>query len=370
VSVDDLRDLGERMDDAFSAITPAPAPVEGAVRRGTRIRWRRRLTAAASVAAVVAAGVFVPLTVHWQASPARPTGPSPYTVTVQPPGAHSPAGEIATGTIDGKRWQISATWLGTKDGKAGEQCFQSLGAMFDTAGGSATMNCGTVFTPDSTNPVSFEGGRIGAVVTEYGAVETAVSYVTITLSNGGTLTLHPVKVHGTRYVAFAAPPGTVIEATAYSRTGEIASAISFDDNAGMASFVTWFKPGQRGLARASGRIGSGTTGGGPWSATAYTGPWGVCVGTSVGGYMCAPATYALRTEVIGSVPGNTQVVVGSATGPADRLVVTVPGGTTLQVRPVAVGGAKFFAFAATHNMKKLRWTAYDAAGKVVGTGGL
>ena len=89
--------------------------------------------------------------------------------------------------------------------------------------------------------------------------------------------LHPVAVYGVRAVAFAVPVGAgVVDATAYSRHGEIAAAIPFNAPSGVAAFGVWLTPGQHGLARASGRIGSGTANGRAWSVTAYLGPWGIC----------------------------------------------------------------------------------------------
>ena len=52
---------------ALQAITPHPAPVDRAVRRGAVIRVRRRLTAVAGLA-VVAAGAAVPVLPHQQAA--------------------------------------------------------------------------------------------------------------------------------------------------------------------------------------------------------------------------------------------------------------------------------------------------------------
>jgi hypothetical protein len=48
-----------------------------------------------------------------------------------------------------------------------------------------------------------------------------------------------------------------------------------------------------------------------------------------------------------------------------RLVVTRPDGSTTQVRPVQVGGQKFFAFAMSAGHKKVRWAAYDSSGDLV-----
>ena len=114
----------------------------------------------------------------------------------------------------------------------------------------------------------------GHVQVQYGAVRADVTYVAVRLGNGTVLILHPVAVYGVRAVAFAVPVGAgIADATAYSRHGEIAAAIPFNAPGGVAAFGLWLTPGQHGLARASGRIGSGTANGRAWSVTAYLGPW-------------------------------------------------------------------------------------------------
>ena len=51
-----------------------------------------------------------------------------------------------------------------------------------------------------------------------------------------------------------------------------------------------------------------------------------------------------------------------------RIVVTSPDGKTTQVRPVTVGGGRFFAFPLGRGPKHWKWTAYDGAGKAIASG--
>ena len=74
MSTDQLRDL---LRDAFGTVALAPAPIDRAIRQGKVVRLRRRIIAVAGVAAVVAAGISIPLAPHWGASPAPPPGPTP-----------------------------------------------------------------------------------------------------------------------------------------------------------------------------------------------------------------------------------------------------------------------------------------------------
>jgi hypothetical protein len=217
--------------------------------------------------------------------------------------------------------------------------------------------------------VALTGLRSGTTQCQFGAVAADVSYVTVRLGNGTVLTLRPVTVFGARVVAFALPAGAeIVSATAYSAHGEISTAIPFNDPIGVASFGLWLKPGQRQPARFSGRVGSGTFDGKAWSATAYVGPWGLCVegsGGGTSGSSCVPVTAGLGTSVMLWTAGTPAVASGSAAAQVTRLVVTRPDGSTTQVRPVQVGGQKFFAFAMSAGHKKVRWAAYDSSGDLV-----
>jgi hypothetical protein len=362
VRIDDERDLHERLDRAFETITPRPAPVDGTIRRGKAIKGRRRVAAAVAVAAVVAVGVITVPSLHRLAGPAPVPGSGHYTVTVQPPGRGSPTGLIASGTINGKYWQLVAGKPGAGGATAIDQEIYLSGP--------ALENAMTAIAPELSpqqEPVAFAEVGILPVEAQYGPVQADVSYVKVTLGNGTVLMLHPVTAYGARVVAFATPMNaTIVSATAYSRHGEIATAIPFNEGDGQAFFGIWLKPGVHGIARASGQIGSGTADGDNWSAFAYPGPWGVCI-VSVTGSICAgvPAS-TLGTAVMTSTESGTpNLVTGVASPSVVRIVVHQPDGTVTQVRPVTVGGQKFFAFSETGGSQKLNWTAYDSSGGVV-----
>jgi hypothetical protein len=366
MSIDDEHDLREHLGLAVEAITPRPAPIDGAVRRGKAIRRRRRVAAAAAITAVVAVGVITIPSLRQLAGPTRAPGSGHYRVTVQPPGPGSPAGLIASGTINGKYWQLVTGKPGTGGTTRGNQEV--------TLSGPAAQNPMVAIVPDISaqhpDPVALT--NVGLVVqAHYGPVQADVSYVKVTLENGTVLTLHPVTAYGARVVAFATPVNAVIvSATAYSRHGEIATAIPFNEGDGQAFFGSWLKPGQHGIARASGSIGSGTVGGNTWSAFAYVGPWGFCIVDAVGSSCgAADSSSRLGTAVITSTSVSTpRVITGVAASPVVRLVVHQPGGTTTQVRPVTVGGQKFFAFTETSGSGGFSFTAYDSSGDVVGSG--
>lgn len=377
--IDDERDLNERLEAAFQAITPRSAPVDGAVRRGRTIKVRRRVTAAVGAAAVVAAGVLaVPSLLHHSAAPTPIAPVGPYTVTVQAPGPHSAPGLIASGTIDGRRWQFTAAKPGTGVSGVGAQIFTTSGPAFEGHAGSQPSNALNVYSAVpvyNAIPVYFSGlsGLTkGPVQVQYGAVRADVTYVTVRLDNGTVLMLHPVAVYGDRAVAFAIPVGAgVADATAYSRHGEIAAAIPFNDSSGMTDFGFWLKPGQHGLDRASGQIGSGTANGTAWSVTAYLGPWGTCFQFSEIGApsaVCAAAPSFLASSDLWSLTEGS-VSVGASGAPASTawVIVNQSDGTTTKVWPVTVEGQKLFAFQLLTAPSQVTWTDYDSSGAVVGS---
>ena len=365
--IGDENDLREQLNRTFEPVTPSPAPIEDAVRRGRAIRGRRRAGAVASLAVVAAVAVAV--AVQPVQHSARATSPASgrYTATVHVPSPNAPAGAIAYGTVNGQWWELVASQPGTDGAGRGQQLVTASGAAF---GSSEVADVEPPFAPDPSSPVALTALQSGTTQCQFGAVAADVSYVTVRLGNGIVLTLHPVTVFGTRVVAFAAPAGTeIVSATAYSGHGEISTAIPFNDPIGGASFGLWLKPGQHQPARFSGRVGSGTFDGKAWSATAYVGPWGLCVvdgsDGGVSGSSCVPVLSGLGTSVMFWTAGTPEVASGSAATQVTRLVVTQPDGTTTQIRPVKVGGQKFFAFAMSAGHKKVRWAAYDSSGRLV-----
>jgi hypothetical protein len=319
---------------------------------------------------VVAIGVFaVPSLLHPSASPGLPVAPvGRYTVTVQAPGPHSPSGLIASGTIDGQGWQFTAAKPGSGAPGPGLQIFTASGAAFGAAAGSQP---GFKLAVYSAVPVLFSGLTYGPVEIQYGAVPADVTDVAVRLDNGAVLTLHPVAVYGVRAVAFAVPAGAgIVEATAYSGHAEIAAATPFHDPSGMTDFGVWLRPGQRGLAPASGLIGSGTVNGSAWSVTAYLGPWGICFrapATGIPSASCVPTTSGLDSGYWSLTGGTLTVAAGRAPASTAWVIVDQPYGTTAKVWPVTVGGQRLFAFAVQTGPNRLSWTDYDSSGAVVGS---
>jgi hypothetical protein len=369
VATNDERDLHERLDRALETITARPAPVEDAIRRGRTIRRRRHWLGAAA-AAVACAGLVAGLVVLVSARPPEKTGSSSSQAVVTSPGASS--GVIASGTIDGRSWRLDARAPGTHGVSAEQEIVGISGPGWGDVG---MYQAVPALHAPSAVPVTFSGISSTEAQAQYGAIRADVSYVKVRLSDGGVLTLQPVRLFGVRVVGFAVPAAQKItEAIAYSRDGEIAVAIPFNDPGGRAYFGNWLRPGQQAGPRGSRLIGSGTftapapLGRQPWSATAYTGPWGVCVKATSGGITnvgCVTDTSRPGTRILFATVGVWQVYCGVATPAVTRIVVHRPDGSSVQVRPVAVGDHKFFAVGVSRGVGALSWTAYDGSGAVV-----
>jgi hypothetical protein len=359
-----VSDLHENLNSAFTAVDPGAAPVEAAMLAGRKIRNRRRTWAVVgSAAAIAVVAVCYPALARQQALPAPVTGK--VRVTVNPPGPHSPAGLIASGKIGTGTWQL----LTDKPG-SGEVCFYAGGTL---ASQFAAYACGGSAVPDESGsdpsgPVAFQGAG-GKDSVLWGQVDPAVSHVTVELADGTVLTLHPATVYGVRYVAFAVPADMVVDrATAYSRTGEIATAIPYRAPDGLPTFQAWLRPGQAVPERISGAFGSGTVDGHPWRATAYLGPWGTCLQVGDGDSYCFDPSQQPAT---GAESYSPSWVMGTAADSASYLVITLKNGRTMRVGVTAVGPQKFWGVGLGEKAQTgARWTAYNAEGKRVASGSL
>jgi hypothetical protein len=348
-----VSDLHEDLNTALAAIEPGAAPVEAAMLTGRKIRNARRAgLLAGAVAVVVAAVIGVPALTHEEALPTPDT--SHVRITVNPPGPHSPAGLIASGLVGATPWSLSVTAANSKN------------CAF-TGADLGYFSCnGILGQVSAADPISFEGesGEGGAdpAFASFGQAWQGVVSVRVALSDGVTLTLHPVEVDGMRFVAFATPAGLPIDSvTVYSRSGEFAVAIPFNAPDGFPGFGAWLRPGQARPRQYSGAFGSGVV------ATAYVGPWGTCLEVSGGGD-CSPVIDTPSTAMMGA---SGSVVFGSAAESVSYLTITRKDGSTLRAAAIAVGPHKFWAVPLSQSEQAgARWTAYDAAGKAVGSGSI
>ncbi len=370
-----MSELRESLGEAMRTVIPGEPPVDAAMRRGRAIRRRRRVTAIASAVAVAAVAVAgYPALTHWAARQAPPPVTRHHVaVTDVPPGPGSPPGLVASGVIGKQSWQLLVSKPGNLGTSQNQQCVYTKGSAFiygDTSTANKEQDCGPVLAP-GTDPVTFTGTSTNSNQAQVGAVAADVRYVVVTLSDGQQLKLIPVRVYGTRLVAFAAPIADgVASATAYLDNGQYRTAIPADLPASLTIFGQWLRPGQPVPPRATAVVASGTTDGHSWSVTAYVGPWGTCLSTAAGESACVPVYPVTTTGDIGMVGNPPQVIYGSAAASVSYLIVRLTDGHSFRVRVVAVGSEKLFAFALGTGQTVRLWTAYDAAGKPLTSGTL
>jgi hypothetical protein len=355
VSIKDEQEIKERLS-LLGTVEVSPPPYLTAVGRGKSVRLRRRAFAAAGVAAVVLLGVLVPRLVPHLGQP----GPVKYDVTLHQPGPGSPSGQVAWGTINGKRWQIRVQ---AQQGISNGCTF--FGQDLECVPGEASASPGQVsFVYASRGDTQFQLAAVGAGVTK----------VAVTLGNDTELTLRPTAIDGKRWVGFAAPARLAVSrAVSFAGTRELGYAIPYNGASG-AQFMAWLRPGQRGAARASYRIGSGTLAGKRWSASAYVGPWGVCVEGVGAASWCAGSPADIRPDnsqtsyFTCSPVGQGVWFAAAAESSIVRVRFGLSDGRSLSVAPVRIAGGRAYAFAVPSGVRLRIWDAYNAAGRLVGVG--
>jgi hypothetical protein len=357
MSATDEQELRDRLHQALDGVTPAGPPARAIVGRGRGIRRRRWIGAGAALAAVIVVGATAPGLIA-AVAPAPAAAPH-YRVTVNPP-RPGVRGLIGSGTINGKPWRVSLMGSG-----------QNITAFGPGLPYAATAPA----TPQKGgDPVGFSSFT-GQVAALYGSLRADVTVVAMRLADGSLLTLRPVAYRGARWVAVALPPqARITNIIAYGRGGELAHAVPYHGSEISNDVVSWLRPGQPGRRRATVTVASGTAAGQQWTATATVGPWGLCL-TGPGGVDCfetqagLPPVSGQAAAIAGCNP-LTQAAFydGSALGSVRSLRLKLSDGSTRRLRPVPLAGTRFFAYTIAKGVRVVRWRAYDAAGRQVGTG--
>jgi hypothetical protein len=355
MSTTDEQEIRARLRSALDEVPPASPPAVAIVGQGQRIRRRRWISAGAALAAVIGLGAALPGLIR--PVPAVPASRPAYHVTVNPPRPGDPRGLIGSGTVSGKRWLVTLTGP-RKDLVAGGPGLVYEGVTPETPG-------------RGDDPVDFTGGG-GALTDEVGILRADVTVVTMRLANGTLLTLQPVEYDGVRWIAVALPGRMgITNVIAYGRDGELAHAVPFRPGNVIAA---WLRRGQPGLPRATVKVASGTADGQPWTVTGAAGPWGMCLTGSYGSDCFETATglvpsgQAAAISTCGPIGHRMLFFQGEALTSVRSLRLKLSEGGTLRLRPVALAGTKFFAFALGKGVRTVRWRAYNASGQQIGTG--
>jgi hypothetical protein len=361
MSVDDERELRQRLGAVLEAVSPSPAPVEATVRRGGLIRLRRQVSVAAGLAVVVGVAVGVPALLRPVSR--EPQGAGKPKVTVDQLGPQAARGVIGSGTINGRRWRLVVQEQGSGGKQANNACFVASGAV------SAAEECYPV-TPVSggaPDPAAFDSTGGGRAEVLYAEVAAGVTRLTVTLAGGTVLGLRPSEAYGQRYVAFAIPlPLAIEQVVAYGGRGELSRAVPFN-TAGGDTIAAWLGPGQQGPPRVNRVVGSGSTDWKSWSQTVHAGPWGYCFTGPLGGcFDIVDRSLGNRVaSYTGLGSGGPNWALGTASAAVSYVRVSLSGGHSIRAGTVDVGGPRFFAFAIPDGERLVSVAWYTASGQEV-----
>jgi alpha-D-ribose 1-methylphosphonate 5-triphosphate synthase subunit PhnG len=361
MSIQDERELRDRLSGLLAGVEPGLPPVVRTMRRGRGIRMRKWVAAAAGLAVIAAGAALVPVLI--QPHQAAPAAPAHYKVTLTRLGATARAGVIGAGTIDGRHWHVVLS-KSLGDGCTTNLYMLACGPGYGAAVGRRVVSLGSA----GAGGTQFEIGTIGADVTR----------VVVQLSNGTQLDVRPVAADGYRWIAFAAPAHAMLQATSFVGGSEYLHAVAYA-TANDTEFVTWLRPGQLGLPRATRQIGSGEVDGVSWHASVNVGPWGYCVAFANGG-SCIPTTDRPQLpsagQVIASLScGPVYTSGGKATG-ASAGIMAVPlgvknvvlrfaDGSHLRMTTTPVAGTRVLGYAIQNRPKVVRTLEYGFAGQLV-----
>ncbi len=373
MSIQDERELRERLTGLLENVTPKPAPVGRAMRQGNGIRIRRWAGAVTAIAVVAVAAALVPAVVRslssTPAAPAHHKVPH-YKVTVQPVGTDASHGVIAKGVTNGKRWTV------TMQGSASSYNVSASGP-FGLSGG---MGGGAVPLTGELAGAPANAGGFGSSESSgtliYGNVATDVTRLIVGLANGEKVTLKPVRWSGVRWIGVVLPQqARITRAVAYSDGRELAYSVPFD-----GTFLnTWWRPGQPELARIVKKIGSGVVDDVRWHVVAEIGPWGYCYAFGGADVACvstqsdpqrvsaAKPVAMLPSQPLGNGASLTPFCQVAGVAPDVRRVeLTYSDGTSTSFASVAVGGDRLVAFSVPKDATVVGSVEYGAAGQVVG----
>jgi hypothetical protein len=364
VSIHDERELRERLTGLMGDLEPRPAPVDRAIRQGRGIRVRRWISAALGIGVIALAAIVLPGLVRPQ--PVHPATPRHYRVTVVQLGGVAKGGLIGAGTMDGKRWRVILQRA------LGDGC----------AVAQYTLTCGTTNGGDpGARQVSLEDSTDGSTQFELGTVGAKVTRVVIQLTNGSELDVRPVSAYGRRWIAVAAPTSAIRRAESFVGAAEYAYAIPFADK-GIDDFVTWLRPGQPGLPRASRSLGSGDYDGAAWHAAISAGPWGYCA-VFAAGSGCVPGTSIPRLvpprDLFGALfcgplytssgkPAGASSGVAAVPSGVRYVVLRFAGGKQQQMTTVTVAGTTAFVFVIPSHQKIIGALEFSPARQLVHSG--
>lgn len=365
--MDDHQRLRQRLHEEFGALEVSPPPVLGVTGRGQGIRTRRRaLVVGTAFAAVLAVALAALVTAQQPKSPGSAAT-----------GSRPPRGVFASGTTDGKPWQLAVRNVVADPGT--RWCLPAVmlnghdGGILGVAPHAIPILNGGVLT----DPPGWPGAGFGFQV--WSADVTRVVY---RLPGGRLLAQRPVPVTacGRRFLlsGYSFTSAGVLHLTAYTRHGHSSRHLPLPDPA-----RPW-PPGQlpglwsvgTSVPNTSGDIGSGRVGRSSWTIKQTLGLAGQCyisvVRAQAGGgvgrhHVCGVVSMPPRVATLDRVPlpattpGFT-AYAGLVNPRAAKVAVSIDNGVDLTIRPVIVAGRAYIAFVVPPGCRAYLLGLYDAAG--------
>jgi hypothetical protein len=314
---------------------------------------------------------------------------APPGVTVSAPDPTAPGGAFASGTADGKPWQLAVRNIAAAPGTP--WCLPAV--MFNGRYGNVLYPV-TDGAPAFGNPAyladipGFPG--VGAIFTQ---VKPSVTRVIATLPGGRSLTVRPVRVSGCGGERF------LLAGFAFANAQGVPTMLTVEGH-GFAEALGLmrlgvFGPTARGVwantdkeradiasSRAAQPIGTGTVSGQTWHVRTALGLFGQCYTATLRGGpggsrgqsadQCVPVAAPPRVVALDpvSIPGAVTQLHGYAglvnPGTA-RVVVSISNGANLKIRPVRWTGRAYIAFAVPPGCRVSELSLYDAAGHLFAT---
>jgi len=376
VSEFDERTLRQQLHEELGSVEISPAPVIAVTRRGRAARARRRAlvggVAVAAAAAVLAANF------------ATARGPARGTVTTNPASTNAPHGVFASGTADGKPWQLAVRNIDADPGTP--WCVPAV--MLNGRDGDVlfkAQNPAPSYAPPTFgNPAflttipGFPG--VSAVFTQ---LPPRATKLTATFLNGTWLAVRPVWVSacGQRFhlagFLFADSRRAVTQLIS-GTSNEQFFASSGPGGGSPAGLWTNFDGSRADLrAGTSGLIGQGTTNGAYWTIMEGLGLAGQCYivrarakGTAGRDQQCLPVALPPSVAALGPVPfpdgiGGLSGYAGLVSPRAAKVIVTLSAAPALTVTPVNVAGRAYVAFAVPPGCQVTRMRLFDSAGRLL-----
>lgn len=358
------------------------APVDTAMRRGRRIRTRRRVTVGGSLALAVALGALaVAGAGRWDHASPPAKRPAVHTVT-EATGSPQVVGQVATGTVDRVAWSVTVDTHSDMYPDSHCAIVASAASAEGSAGAAGPTMLACSMLGQTKDPAVFEAvGGPDVPDIEIGQVRPDVTSLDVVFGDGETLRLVPVAANGASYVAFAKPEDLAVARVEAHFPAGGGYAIPYNPPFGSAQIITWYDDART----ASPAVSTPTVTPavvlveGSWSATVAIGPWGRCLSVtgsrvSYGSVRACEPVGSSRSRVrltpaaLGS-DDSRQLYFGDIDPAVARIVFADTAGRTLEV-PVkpAADGHVYCVVILPRAAHIKNTTYYDAAGEVLFTG--